>query len=143
MVVCLYFDEVIALLEIRRKVESEGHDTVFALAYVMAVEPHIGQLARTLKLNEDALARCLGRQTELLAIPHHGGLHVIRAQAKGIILIPGMRKGNGLARFVYYPIRIEVVSLPCRSRINTQKHGDSDECSSAYFRGSQGKKSCS
>ncbi len=95
-VVGFHLNAVLARLQLVSDVKAESHDTVLAVAHILAVYLHVGSQTTALKLNDYALALRRFGQGEGLAIPHYAVALVGDIDLEGLILIPCVRQGNSL-----------------------------------------------
>ena len=112
VVVGEHLEAVVAtVVDVGGEVEAEGHDAVLAHAYAVAVEPHGGRLAGSLKLDEHLLALGLAWQTEGLGVAHRVVGEVVDGYAVGIVFVERTGQGGhvGGAFIGVVPVGVEVV----------------------------------
>ena len=105
-VIHAYGDDVLALYNIRCKVETACHYTILGISHFLAIEPDVGTEAHAFELNE-ILAVAHFLDMEVLAIPHDGVAVVFDGNLERLFLVEGTRQRN------LFPTGIWVVCLFC------------------------------
>ena len=129
-VVAAHGQHVLALNNKRCEVEAEGHHAVVRESHLLAVEPHVGTLTRTLKLDEHLSLQLFFGQGERLAIPADGVRQVYDVLSERLVAVesegqrhlsPPCVVETGLTGFrevahAETPALVEVKFLPFGSR---------------------------